>query len=54
MTKRNKLYAALLIEELRHRQSLEEPYAAQAYLAFLSTQAHKNNVYAMALRQIEG
>ena len=56
MTKRNKLYARLIVDECRTRPAFPL-YAGDGrldYLHFIRSQAHKNNVYAMALRQIQG
>ena len=55
MTKRNKLYTALLVKEWRSRPAFPL-YAGGGrldYLQFIRSQSRKNNPYAMALRQIE-
>ena len=60
MTKRNKtrqLFSKLIVEEYwrkYHSELFGGWNESGFYREFLRTQAHKNNVYAMALRQIEG
>ena len=56
MTKRNKLYARLIVDEVWSRLirsgNMHPNYLG--YLRFIHTQAHKNNCYSMALKAIGG
>ena len=54
MTKRNKLYARLIVDEITRKHWDGSFQRFHQYLQFIRTQARKNNPYAMALRQIEG
>ena len=57
MTKRNKLYAALIVEQYRQLLSHNSPdgkwHSPWDYLQFVRSLARKNNPYALALRQLE-
>ena len=60
MTKRNKLYARLIVDYCQtiplvdSGRGMSRYSPRDEYIGFIRSQSHKNNVYAMALRQIEG